>query len=434
MLTISAINKSYASLPVLHGISLNVHAGETVALLGPSGCGKTTLLRIVAGLERADSGTIRFAGEPIDVVPAHQRGFGLMFQEYALFPHLSVAENIAYGLRMRNQSASAVQTRVADMLDLVGLSAYGERRVFQLSGGERQRVALARTLAPQPRLLMFDEPLAALDRALRERLQGELAAIVRQVGVTTLYVTHDQQEAFALADRVALMNAGTLAQFDTPEAIYRQPASAWVARFQGLENVLRGELLGDGYVQMAIGVLRYEEQRTWEPERREPRTENREPRAENREPRAENREPRTENRGTENREPRTENRELRTENREPRTENREPRTENLRTENREPRTENRELRTEKRELGIESRGRSVDIVIYPDAALLADGMGENIVTAVITAKRFRGRFYQVELKIDAIDLTFEFDSDPGPPGTTLQLRLDAQRIRLLTAN
>ncbi|NJM08694.1 ABC transporter ATP-binding protein [Candidatus Gracilibacteria bacterium] len=253
MLSLAAIRKSYDSAPVLHDISFAVDAGETVALLGPSGCGKTTLLRIVAGLERADSGSVRFAGEPIDTVPAHQRGFGMMFQEYALFPHLNVADNIAYGLQTHTMSPADRNARVNEMLALVGLSTYRTRRVYQLSGGERQRVALARTLAPAPRLLMLDEPLAALDRSLRKRLQDELVPILQRVGVTTLYVTHDQEEAFALADRVALLNAGELIQYACPEEVYRRPVSAWVARFQGLKNVLDGELQEVGTVQTAIG-------------------------------------------------------------------------------------------------------------------------------------------------------------------------------------
>lgn len=255
LLELESIVKAFDGAPVLCGVSLNARAGEVVALLGPSGCGKTTLLRIVAGLERADSGTIRFGGEVIDTLPVHRRGFGMMFQDYALFPHRDVAANVAFGLRMQNLPAPAIAERVAAMLELVGMAGYARRRVYDLSGGERQRVALARALAPRPRLLMLDEPLAALDRTLRERLQDELRAIVRQVGVTTLYVTHDQQEAFALADRVVLLNAGRVVQEGPPETVYRQPADSWAARFLGLNNIVAGVAGADGRVETALGRL-----------------------------------------------------------------------------------------------------------------------------------------------------------------------------------
>ncbi len=252
-LALERICKTYGATPVLRDVSLDVPAGAIAALLGPSGCGKTTLLRIVAGLEPAESGTVRVAGEAVDGVPPHLRGFGLMFQDYALFPHLDVAGNVAFGLR--GLARAERERRVAELLDLVGLQGYGARRVYDLSGGERQRVARARALAPRPRLLMLDEPLAALDRTLRERLQDELRSILRAVGVTTLYVTHDQEEAFALADLVALLNAGRVEQIGAPETIYRQPASAWAARFLGLGNILRGTFRADGRVETPLGAL-----------------------------------------------------------------------------------------------------------------------------------------------------------------------------------
>jgi ABC-type Fe3+/spermidine/putrescine transport system ATPase subunit len=254
-LELQSISHSYAGVAVLRGISLGVAAGSITALLGPSGCGKTTLLRIVAGLEQADAGTVRLEGVTLDGVPPHRRSFGLMFQDYALFPHLNVADNIAFGLRVQGQGKAAA-ARVAELLDLVGLRGYGRRRVYELSGGERQRVALARALAPRPRLLMLDEPLAALDRSLRERLQDELRAILRTVGVTSLYVTHDQEEAFALADHVALLNAGQLEQHGPPEAVYRQPVSAWAARFLGLSNLVAGHWRADARVETPLGPLR----------------------------------------------------------------------------------------------------------------------------------------------------------------------------------
>ncbi len=249
------ISKAYDGKPVLRGVSLAADAGSVTALLGPSGCGKTTLLRIIAGLERADGGTVRVEGAPIDDVPPHLRGFGMMFQDYALFPHLDVAGNIAFGLQMQGRPQAEARARVAELLELVGLAGYERRRVYELSGGERQRVALARALAPRPRLLMLDEPLAALDRTLRERLQEELRTILRAVGVTAFYVTHDQEEAFALADMVALLNAGRLEQFAPPEQIYRCPASPWAARFLGLGNLVEGSWREDGRVETPIGPL-----------------------------------------------------------------------------------------------------------------------------------------------------------------------------------
>jgi ABC-type Fe3+/spermidine/putrescine transport system ATPase subunit len=255
MLTIHNLHKSYDDQPVLRGVSLELAAGAIMALLGPSGCGKTTLLRVVAGLEQAELGEVRLDAERVDGLQAHQRGFGMMFQDYALFPHMDVAANVAFGLRMQRLERAKVATQVAAMLDLVGLAGYARRRVFDLSGGERQRVALARALAPRPRLLMLDEPLAALDRELRERLQDELRAVLRQVGVTAIYVTHDQEEAFALADTVALLNAGRLEQVGSPEAIYRRPASLWAARFLGLRNLVPGRYLGGGCIATSLGDL-----------------------------------------------------------------------------------------------------------------------------------------------------------------------------------
>jgi ABC-type Fe3+/spermidine/putrescine transport system ATPase subunit len=252
---IDSISKAYDGKPVLRGVSLAAEAGTVTALLGPSGCGKTTLLRVIAGLERADAGAVRVEGEVIDAVPPHQRGFGMMFQDYALFPHLDVAGNVVFGLQMQGRPPAEARARVAELLELVGLRGYERRRVYELSGGERQRVALARALAPRPRLLMLDEPLAALDRTLRERLQQELRQILRAVGVTAFYVTHDQEEAFALADMVALLNAGRLEQHAPPEVIYRCPASPWAARFLGLGNLVEGRWRADGLAETPLGPL-----------------------------------------------------------------------------------------------------------------------------------------------------------------------------------
>jgi ABC-type Fe3+/spermidine/putrescine transport system ATPase subunit len=250
LLEICHVSKSYPGLPVLHDLSLTADEGEIVCLLGPSGCGKSTLLRIVAGLETPDAGRVSFDGQDLAGVPPHRRHFGLMFQDYALFPHKDVAGNVAFGLRMARLPASEINARVAEMLALVGLSGYEQRRVTELSGGEQQRVALARSLAPGPRLLMFDEPLGALDRALREQLMNDLRAILKQVCVTALYVTHDQEEAFAIGDRVAIMRArpdlgegGRIEQIGTPQEVYRQPANAYVARFLGFLNLIDGKVV-----------------------------------------------------------------------------------------------------------------------------------------------------------------------------------------------
>ncbi len=243
LLLVNHVTKTYPGTLALDDVSLEVQAGEIVCLLGPSGCGKTTLLRVIAGLERPDSGSVWFAGEDLATVPVHQRGFGLMFQEYALFPHKNVFDNVAFGLRMQRLPRPEVERGVAEALSLVGLQGFEGRDVSALSGGERQRVALARSLAPRPRLLMLDEPLGSLDRTLRERLMHELRAILKSVGVTAIYVTHDQEEAFAIADQVIVMNRGRVIQVGTPEGVYRRPTNAFVARFLGLTNLLPGRVV-----------------------------------------------------------------------------------------------------------------------------------------------------------------------------------------------
>jgi ABC-type Fe3+/spermidine/putrescine transport system ATPase subunit len=264
-LSVQRVSKSYPGLPVLKEASFEVAPGEIICLLGPSGCGKTTLLRIVAGLEAPDTGSVTLEGRDLGDIPVHRRGFGFMFQDYALFPHMDVASNVAFGLRMQGLPADESANRVREMLDLVALEGYEKRRVVELSGGEQQRVALARSLAPRPRLLMLDEPLGALDRALREQLMNELRAILKRVGVTALYVTHDQEEAFALADRVLIMRArpeqgegGWIEQEGTPAQVYRYPQTEYVARFLGFRNLLPGEVVdaGDGYrIRTGIGEL-----------------------------------------------------------------------------------------------------------------------------------------------------------------------------------
>ncbi len=245
MLTVSHVEHAYDEQTVLHDISLSVAEGEIVCLLGPSGCGKTTLLRVIAGLEPGYTGEVTVEGQSMQGVAVHERGFGLMFQDFALFPHMSVADNIAFGLKMQGVERDVRRERVDAMLEIVGLEGFAERDVAQLSGGEKQRVALARSLAPEPRLLMLDEPLGSLDASLREQLMIELREIIKSVGLTTVYVTHDQQEAYAVADKVAVMNAGRIEQIDTPEALYRQPETVFVARFLGLSNFATRDALPD---------------------------------------------------------------------------------------------------------------------------------------------------------------------------------------------
>ncbi len=242
MLDVIDIWKSYESQPLLEGISFSVAAHETICLLGPSGSGKSTLLRIIAGLETPERGQVCWDGQDMAGLPAHQRHFGLVFQDYALFPHLTVAENIGFGLRMANRLTSEIDQRVETLLKQVDLSGFAERRVTDLSGGEQQRVALARALAPSPRLLMFDEPLGALDRTLREWLMQELREILHSTGVPAIYVTHDQEEAFTLADRILMLHEGRIVRSGTPADLWKTPGSAWVAHFLDVGNVLEGTL------------------------------------------------------------------------------------------------------------------------------------------------------------------------------------------------
>jgi ABC-type Fe3+/spermidine/putrescine transport system ATPase subunit len=238
MLKLHKISKSFAGVSVLSDINLTIEQGEIICLLGPSGCGKTTLLRIIAGLERADTGDLLLGSESVVDLPPHERGFGLMFQDFALFPHMNVAQNIMFGLRMSGVEKSKQLERMREVLALVGLSDFEKRDVSKLSGGEKQRVALARSLAPNPPLLMLDEPLGSLDAALRDRLLVDLRDIIKRVSLTAVYVTHDQREAFAVADRIVVMNRGHIEQVDTPESLYLYPKTSFVASFLGLNNVV----------------------------------------------------------------------------------------------------------------------------------------------------------------------------------------------------
>lgn len=244
MLKVQRIFKGYDGKPILRDVSFSVAAGETVCLLGASGSGKSTLLRIIAGLEDADSGSVSFDGQDLSSTPAHLRDFGFVFQDYALFPHLNVSENVAFGLKMRRLPQNEIAGRVASSLEMVNLRGFEKRQVTDLSGGEQQRVALARVLATRPRLLMFDEPLGALDRTLREDLLAELRSILQQTNIPAIYVTHDQEEAFAIAGRLLILHGGEIVREGTPADVWANPESAFVARFLGLGNVFAGEIRG----------------------------------------------------------------------------------------------------------------------------------------------------------------------------------------------
>jgi ABC-type Fe3+/spermidine/putrescine transport system ATPase subunit len=245
MLELRHIFKTYEGKPLLNDISFKLDSGETICLLGASGSGKSTLLRIIAGLEDLNSGSILFNGIDLASTPPHLRDFGLVFQDYALFPHLNVNDNVAFGLKMRRLGQSEIAERVASSLELVNLKSFGQRRVIDLSGGEQQRVALARALAIRPRLLMFDEPLGALDRSLREDLLNELRSILHRTQIPAIYVTHDQEEAFTIADRVLILHDGAIIREGTPADVWANPQSAFVAGFLGLGNILDGEVVGE---------------------------------------------------------------------------------------------------------------------------------------------------------------------------------------------
>ena len=252
ILAVSDISKSFDNVRALSDISFNVEEGEILGLLGPSGCGKSTLLAIIAGLEHPDSGKILWNGNELSDTPPHLRDFGLMFQDFALFPHMNVYANVAFGLKMAHLEANQISQRVNEMLALVGLPDFSKRDVNTLSGGEQQRVALARALAPHPRLLMLDEPLGSLDRNLRERLVVDLQRILHQMHQTAIYVTHDQEEAFTIADRIILLNSGWIEQVGTPQEIYGDPASIFVARFLEMTNLIPGTIQNRDGRRMAL--------------------------------------------------------------------------------------------------------------------------------------------------------------------------------------
>ena len=240
-LDLDGVTRRFGATTAVDGVTLSVEDGEFFTLVGPSGCGKTTTLRVIAGFEDVDDGVVRFGGESMTGVPPEDRDTGIVFQSYALFPHMTVAENVGYGLRFGDPPAGqSREERVEELLDLVDLSGFGERSPADLSGGQQQRVALARALAPEPSVLLLDEPMSALDARLRERLRVQVKEIQSELDITTVYVTHDQEEALSVSDRVAVMNNGRVEQVGTPEEVYREPASRFVASFVGDNNVFHG--------------------------------------------------------------------------------------------------------------------------------------------------------------------------------------------------
>jgi spermidine/putrescine ABC transporter ATP-binding subunit len=252
---VDRVEKRYGSVVALGGVSLTFADGEFFGLLGPSGSGKTTLLRAIAGFVAPDSGVIRLEGKDIGHTPVHRREIGMVFQNYALFPHMSVFDNVAFGLTVRGQRGDAVQKRVSEMLGLVRLAGFEARQPRQLSGGQQQRVALARALVTRPKLLLLDEPLGALDKRLRQQMQIELKQIQREVGITTIFVTHDQEEALTLSDRIAIFNEGRVVQAGKPLEVYERPMTAFAANFLGDANFFEGKIEAGGRIATSLGSL-----------------------------------------------------------------------------------------------------------------------------------------------------------------------------------
>lgn len=252
-LDLDQIEVAYAGVTALHPLSLDIERGEFFCLLGPSGCGKSTTLGVIAGFLQANSGRVFIDGRDVTELPPQQRRIGVVFQSYALFPHMTIAENIGYGLKIQKRDRAEIGRCVSSLLELVRLEGKGERYPRNISGGEQQRVAIARALAAEPSLLLLDEPLSNLDARLREQMRGELKRIQRSTGVTTVFVTHDQEEAFGVGDRIAVLNQGRLEQLGTPVEIYRNPRTSFVAKFIGRSNCLRGQLSADGEMLQVNG-------------------------------------------------------------------------------------------------------------------------------------------------------------------------------------
>jgi len=255
LLTIRGLQAYYGTTHALKDIDLDIEAGGMFAILGPSGSGKSTLLRVIAGFEQAAEGTLELDGKDLLALPANKREVGLMFQSYALFPHMSVAKNIAYGLEAEKLSRGEIKTRVAEAIDMIGLGHLADRRPAQLSGGQRQRVALARSIVKRPKLLLLDEPLSALDRQLRVGMQSELKRLQRETGMTFVIVTHDQEEAMSLADSVALLRDGQIEQLGTPAELYEQPNSRFCAEFIGSSTIVEGKVVPEGVQLAGFGAL-----------------------------------------------------------------------------------------------------------------------------------------------------------------------------------
>lgn len=258
VLQVNGISKRFGEMTALKPLRLDVRQGEYLTLLGPSGCGKTTLLRMIAGLETPDSGTVHLNGRRIDQTPAYERDVHTVFQNYALFPHLTVAENVAFSLSLAGMGKAKTKSRVEEVLSAVGLPDFGGRRIYQMSGGQQQRVALARALVSKPSMLLLDEPFGALDVQLRKDLQLEMKRIHREFGIAFIHVTHDQEEALTLSDRVVVMRSGSIEQVGTPSEVYKTPLSTWVASFVGRSNIIQGEVVtlpsGDTGVCLQNGI------------------------------------------------------------------------------------------------------------------------------------------------------------------------------------
>ena len=265
------VTRKFGKVVALQDFSLNVEPGELVTLLGPSGCGKTTALRVLAGIDELHTGTVSINGEVLTSVPAHRRNIGMVFQAYSLFPNMSVSENISYGLRMRGFNAHKRREKSGEMLELVQMSALADRMPAELSGGQQQRVALARAIAIEPRVLLLDEPLSALDAQIRVQIRDEIRRIQKTLGITTIFVSHDQEEAMSISDRIGVLNHGVLEQIDTPISLYKNPKSNFVAEFVGLNNKVPGLIVDHGVVEVLGQKLRISQNSPSEFERKEVR-------------------------------------------------------------------------------------------------------------------------------------------------------------------